>query len=80
MVPPELSTIFGVNFGGLPNFRKILLHNTGLIDFGGLPCFRKSFTTQYAVHRHLMSIRVLIDYGQGKCMEVHWEGLKSLES
>ena len=49
MVPsPELCTIFGVNFGGLPDFRKIfLLHNTGLIDFGGLPCFRKSLTTQY---------------------------------
>ena len=30
----------------------------------------------YTVQGHLMSIRVLIDYGQGKCMEVLWGGLK----
>ena len=26
----------------------------------------------YTVQGHLMSIRALTDYGQGKCMEVHW--------
>ena len=30
----------------------------------------------YTVQGHLMSIRALIDYGQGKCMEVHWGELK----
>ena len=69
LVPPELSTSFGVKSGGLSNVRNIFA-----TQYRWFTLFSQEF--YYTVQGHLMSFRVLIDYGQGKCMEVHWGGLK----